>query len=349
MKRKSKLKIIILIIAFLGIGVTARMYYNSKNQKIAYSSEKATKSNLALSYDVSGVVEAKKVVTVFSNNEATVEKINFREGEQVKKNDTLLILKGNQYDTKKLNIEQAEAILALKAKEYEDAKALYEVGGISKDGLELALLEYKEALTKTKLNKNEYVKFDKYIKSPISGVILESNVDANFTIDKRKPLFKIADTENLQISLEVANSSAKNIKVDQNVTVVSESLENGKVLNGKVKSVSNISFKSSKSNENITKVLVELEDYANLKPGDYVEANIIYKNIEDQIIVPFQYIINKDGKNYVYINKNNTVEMKEIVLGDNDGINFEIKSGINENDELIYNVNNTYKVGDKIK
>ncbi len=92
MKMKGKKKIIFLILAIVIIGLGVYKYSGLANPKMVYTSQIATKSNLNLSYDVSGKVQAKKIVTVFSNNEATVEKVNFREGEQVKKGDMVFVM-----------------------------------------------------------------------------------------------------------------------------------------------------------------------------------------------------------------------------------------------------------------
>ncbi|VWL85464.1 efflux RND transporter periplasmic adaptor subunit [Oceanivirga miroungae] len=348
MKRRFKSKILILIIILIVAIAFIKIKNRNMNDNSQIMTENVKESSLVLKYDVQGLIESEKIVKVFSNNIAVVKKVNFREGQEVKKGEVLVELEENMTDSE-ANIKKAKLAYDNLKKEYESSKKLYNLGAISKNVLESAKMQYDNSIIDLNLAKSRYKKFDSEIKSPISGVVIETNADDNYTIDNRTPLFKIADTENLQVILEVSNSMAKNIKLADSVSITSDSLNQGTILKGTVEKISKSSFKSRFSNENITRIIVKLDNYATLKTGDQVEASIIYKNIENKIIIPFQYIVNENNKTVVYVLENGLVLKKEIVLGASDGINYEVTSGLNKDELMLYNPNGKYKVGDKIK
>ena len=202
----------------------------------------------------------------------------------------------------------------------------------------------------SKIASSGYKPQERVLRSPISGVIVEANADDNYKIDPTKPLYKIADTENLKITLDVPNYMAKNLKVGQTVDITSDSLNDDEVLHGVVKNIAKISTKSETSNDAITSVEVSLDNYSTLKPGDIVDAKINYLTLNNNIIIPLQYIEFENDKTYVYIlNNKNIVERREVKLGKNNTINYVVNSGLSVHDKLINNSSKIYKQGDKIK
>lgn len=344
----KKRNLIIIILLIIGFVVFMLKKSSGSNNNLQVIKETVKESNLVLKYDVQGLVESKKIVKVFSNNIALVKKVYFREGDEVKKGDVLADLEENITDGEvslkksKLNYENLK-------KEYENSQKLYKLGAISKNELDNINLRYENSKIDLSLAESRYKKFDKKIKSPISGIVIETKIDDNYTIDNRTDLFTIEDTENLQLTLEVSNSMLKNIKKGDLVKISSESLNDGVILEGYVENISKSSFKSKFSNDSITKITVKLDDYSTLKSGDQVEASIIYKNIENKIIIPVQYIVYSDNIPTVYVLENSVVQKREVKLGESNGIKYEILSGLEKDDIMIYNFNNIYKVGDIIK
>lgn len=347
MKRKKKYIIILVILIVLGIFLKAK--FSKTSVKLPLEKDTVKLSNIVLKYDTQGLVESKKIVKVFSDNIALVKKLNFRTGDQVKKGDVLAILENNiskdEVNLKKLKITYENYI-----KEYEDAKKIYDLGGISKNELESVRLKLEDAKLDLDYAKSNYKKFNNKIISPISGVIVDTKIDENYTIDNRTPLFTISDTENLQINIEILNNMVKYIKVGDIVKISSETLDTNKLLEGKIKSIAKTSTKSQFGTDNVTNAIIELNNFDRLKMGDIVEASVIYKNIENKLVVPLQYITyDKNNMTVVYVIEDNKLAVKNVKLGDTDGINIEVKEGLKENQVIVNNINNLYKVGDIIK
>lgn len=344
-KKKRLLLIFFLIILLLGF-----IYFIKKPSKVGnFSQIETKKSELTFTYDLSGIVESKNTVTVFAPTISEVRNVNFKVGESVKKDDVLITLKKDSTNQDGLKIQSANINIDSKRRDYEAIKKVYEVGGASYQQVLQAKDAYSQAVIDRNIQSNTSKEFVPEIKSPISGVVLEVNADTNFLVDQSKPLMKIVDIEKLQIVAELPNAKARNIKEGQVVKVTSESLDKNEVLEGKVTAISKISTKSSYGNENITKIYIELSDYKNLKPGDYTNIQVIYNKVSNAIILPIEYILFENNKNYVFVNENGVAHKKEVTLGLNDGINYEIKSGLNEKQVVISNLNGLLKEGDKIK
>lgn len=342
-------KTLAVLVIFLAIGLTYKCT-TSKNNNRVVNTMIAKKSSVDLSYNLNATVESQKTVAVFSSNIGEVEEVLYRLNDSVKKGETLVLLKTDGTDNSELNIEKAKLNISNLKNNYDNLQKLYKVGGVSKYELDNAKLTLDTAIIDLKTLQSAYKPFKREIKSPISGVIVEANVDANYKIDSTRPLYKIADIENLIITAEVSNSKARKLKEGQQVLLKSISLDEEEILEGKIKTISKISVQSKKSNEMITKISIELNNYSTLKPGDSADITIIYNKIDNKIILPFQYIEFENNMTYVYVLKDNIVMKKEVKLGKNkDNINYEIIEGISENEVLLDNTAKVYKEGDKLK
>lgn len=350
MKSKKKKRIIIAttvaIICILGTGAAKLIFSKPPFPLDTYE---VIKKDIDFSYSVTGNVESQKIVSVFANNATEVDKVNARLNDTVNMGDILLTFKKNSSDTQSLNIQKANSFIPKLKADYEAAKKVYAVGGISKIELDTARQALESAVIDVKIAKSGYKPFETSLKSPISGVIIEANADDNYKIDPTKPLYKIADTSNLKITLEVPNYKAKNLMIGQKVSITSDSLNDGEVLVGSIKNISKISTKSSTTNDSITTVEVELPNYSTLKPGVTVDAKIEYLSLKNKLFIPLQYIQFENNIAFAYIiNSKGVVEKRKLTLGKNDTINYEVLDGVKEHEKVLNNSNGLYKEGTKI-
>ena len=136
--------------------------------------------------DFTGRIEAMKSVDLRARVSGYLEKVLFREGFDVKENETLFLIDPRtyqaDYDRAIANLAQAKAHLDRTAADYERAKALDRTAAIAKSDVDLALGNRDEAsamvgvaeaaLNTTRLN----LDFTKVL-APISGRISRQNID----------------------------------------------------------------------------------------------------------------------------------------------------------------------------
>ncbi|CAM3184390.1 efflux RND transporter periplasmic adaptor subunit [Streptobacillus felis] len=342
--------IYILIILIL-IGFGAYKFKNNITNENFTEINEVTRENLVFGYNFNGSVVSKKEVLIYSNLEGEVRKINFRLGDEVEKGDILAELDESSLLEVNNSITKARLNLSKVNKKYRDTLELYNIGSVPKselddarDNLTITNLEYNELIAKSKDISNK-------IKSPVSGTIIEFNVEENFKIDPSKPLYKIVDTENLKIVAEVPNSKVNRFKVGDEVAISSQSLIDDTKIIGKIDEIARISTKSEKYNDNVTKVSINLEPNSPLKPGDIVDMEIVFAKLDNILVVNYtDVMIDDNGDKYVYaLDKSNRVKKVSVETGINNSIKYEIKSGLSEGDRIINNLDQRYKEGDIIR
>lgn len=349
-KRRLKKRYILILLLLLILGYCGYNKIFKKPENVPINFYQVTKKDEIQSYNFSGLVTSDKTVSVYSTVSGKVNKIYKREWDSVNKGDVLLDINQDSISSIQNNIDSASIRLKSAKDKYEMSQKLYDNGLISKNDLEdakqnyeLNNLSYKEYLNKAK-------DISLKVTAPISGVITELNADENFSISESKALYKISDTVNLSIKVEVPNSQLKYIKVGNSATVTSNSLPDGTVLNGVVESIEKIAYSSKQYSDTLTNVYIRLDNNSTLKPGEIVNVNIVYNVLKNELLVPNNYILlDENSKPYVMIDENGIAKRAYVELGERTSTSYAIKSGLDDNAILIDNSSHTIKEGDKVR
>ena len=189
---------------------------------------------------------------------------------------------------------------------------------------------------------NQYENLEDYtVKSPINGTVIEKLVKAGDTIDAGAKLCTIYDLSYLKMTMNVDELDINKISVGQDVTITADAVE-GKTFAGKV---TKINMAGTTTNGVITypvEVQIDNPD-EDLLPGMNVSTEIVVSQADDVIAIPVgavtrgNMVLVKTGANssedpsipegYEYV---------EVETGISNDSYVEIKSGINEGDEIAY-------------
>jgi HlyD family secretion protein len=290
--------------------------------------------------------------TVYIEGTGMIACINVDIGDEVKQGDILLSLekadlelrlkdaeagveaakaqlKGTELINYVNGIELARVAAVQRENEYEtakrkfdNAKKLYESGGISAEGLkevENSFKASKAALDSAKLQLAElengapgYIR-DSYkaqleqavvyrdtimrslqkqeVKAPIDGVVIERLVEENSPAAPAVPAFIIGNPANLELVAEVLADDANKVKTGNRVEITGRAIGDA-ALTGKVKKIAPAARTVTSSlgiNQKRVPVTIELTDKTDLiKPGYDLDIKIITAVIR----VPFRWIIN---------------------------------------------------------
>lgn len=188
---------------------------------------------------------------------------------------------------------------------------------------------------------NQYESLEDYtIKSPIKGTVIEKKKKAGDTIDSNAELCTIYDLSYLKMTMNIDELDISKVKVGQEVTVTADAVE-GKIFKGKV---TKINMAGTTTNGVTTyPVEVQIEDTDGLLPGMNVSTEIVVNQVEDVVAIPVGAVVRGDKvlvntgagssedpsipAGYEYVNVETGVSNDQYV---------EIKSGINEGDEIAY-------------
>lgn len=188
---------------------------------------------------------------------------------------------------------------------------------------------------------NQYETLEDYtIKSPIKGTVIEKKKKAGDTIDSNAELCTIYDLSYLKMTMNIDELDISKVKVGQEVTVTADAVQ-GQTFKGKV---TKINMAGTTTNGVTTyPVEVQIENTEGLLPGMNVSTEIIVNQVEDVVAIPVGAVVRGDK---VLVKTGNTstddptvpagYEYVNVETGISNDQYVEIKSGINEGDEIAY-------------
>ena len=189
---------------------------------------------------------------------------------------------------------------------------------------------------------NQYENLEDYtVKSPINGTVIEKLVKAGDTIDAGAKLCTIYDLSYLKMTMNVDELDINKISVGQDVTITADAVE-GKTFAGKVTKINMAGTTTKGVTTSPVEVQIDNPD-EDLLPGMNVSTEIVVSQADDVIAIPVgavtrgNMVLVKTGANssedpsipegYEYV---------EVETGISNDSYVEIKSGINEGDEIAY-------------
>ena len=205
--------------------------------------------SLTQSVSANGTLNPVTLVSVGTQVSGTVKELKVDFNDKVKEGQILTVLDpsllGAQVSQSKASVENAKASLELAEANERRARELYKSEYISKQDLDSAVQALKSAkasLTQTKasLSKDTTNLSYSVIKSPVSGIVIDRQIDIGQTVAasfQTPTLFKIAkDLSKMQIDSSFAEADIGQIKVGQKVHFSVDAF-GGKLFDGVVKQV----------------------------------------------------------------------------------------------------------------
>ena len=195
---------------------------------------------------------------------------------------------------------------------------------------ETSLEQAKLDLDKAKRNLSKTT-----IYAPIDGIVADVSVKkGGQNIAKEITLMSILDTSTMKIKLEVDETDIPKVRIGLPVRVTCEAFPE-KEFQGKV---TNISPRATISNNiAIFKVQVEIPNpTGELRAGMTAEGEIILKEQRNVLLVPLKAVKRTERRAYVEVLKDNGErELTRVTLGEDDGINVVVESGLKEGDKIV--------------
>ncbi len=245
-----------------------------------------------------------------AENRYKQDSINFIRYDNLRKNDAIAAI---EFDKAKLLLQNSRNEYLLIKKRYTRTKNQLS-------------LELNNAKTLLNINESDRSKYN--IKALDGGKVYEIYKENGELIRRYEPVAMIGNPKQMEIKMMVEEEDISKIKIGQEVVIKIDGFTD-KVYKAKVKSI----YPSINKQEQAFRVDAILTDAPeNIYPGQSVEANIILNQKKDVLCVPKNYI---QGKDTVWVMKNNEKTAVKINPGISDIEWVEILSGINKNDELV--------------
>lgn len=228
-----------------------------------------------------------------------------------------------------LDIEQADANLALAQAKYDDAQREWErvKDGPDPDDIRAA---------KARVEAVEATLGLAHLTAPFGGTITDVKLKIGDQVAPGLEGFRIDDLSRLLVDVQVPEADINRISVGQSVTMTFDAILD-KEYNGTVIEVGTVgSALTGIVNFDVT---IELKDVDNLvRPGMTAGVNIVVNQLEDVLLVPNRAVRLRDGKRVVYLLKNGEATPVAIEIGAQSDMTSEILSGdVKEGDIVILN------------
>lgn len=279
-----------------------------------------------------------------------------------------------QLDQSKASVDQAEAQVKYQKATYDRYKALVVKKLIAQSDYDLAEYNYNNALASLKNAKSVYSKnminlSYARIFSPIEGVILNRAVDEGQTVAasfNTPTLFSIAnDLTRMQVQAKIDEADIGLVKMNQRVLFTVDAYPDMK-FDGKV---SEIRMQPVVTNNVVTyTVIIEAPNPdIKLMPGMTASTTIFVNEKTDILVIPGKGIrfspdseilaaytktltpesreamstgsdepVSADKKSTsIWVKSGPVLKKTEVIIGSDDGINYELLSGLNQGEEIV--------------
>ncbi|HTN93560.1 MAG TPA: efflux RND transporter periplasmic adaptor subunit [Gallionella sp.] len=215
--------------AFIGIGVAIYLKFNSDAQT-QYRTESVGKGDVSQTVSANGTINPVTLVSVGTQVSGTVKKLFVDFNSKVHKGQILLelddALLAAQLKQSEANVQSAQASLELATANEKRTRDLFALEYVAQQDLDTAIQAKKSAeaqllLTRAQLEKDRANLSYSVIRSPVSGVVVDREVDVGQTVAaslQTPTLFKIAqDLSKMQIDSNFAEADIGGIRVGQPV------------------------------------------------------------------------------------------------------------------------------------
>lgn len=350
----------ILLWSVLGIGIIATFYYlyqKSQPKEIVYQIEKVTVSTIEKRTLATGKVEPRNEILLKPQMSGIISEIYKVAGEKVKAGDIIakievvpemvnLSASTSRVARAKLNYNQSQ-------KEYQRNKKLYEKQVISKEEFEKSTLQYlsnqeelKSATDNLNLIKSGKTPNSAYsntlVRSTISGTILNipikvgNSVIQSNNFNDGTTVATVADMTDMLFVGKLDETEVGRVHVGMPMTITIGAMENTS-LKATLEQISPKGQEEGGAVMFAMKAAINIPKNLFVRAGYSANADILLQQATDVLTIPESCVQFSNDSTYVYqLTQENPQQFRKtyIELGLSDGINVEIKKGLEKKQKI---------------
>jgi membrane fusion protein, multidrug efflux system len=308
-----------------------------------------------------GSVQAFNTVSLKTRIDGQIMQVNFREGQDVKAGDLLIVIDPRPYqvalDQANANLQKDEAQLNNAKAQYERNKVLYQQGVIAKqdlDTMEASFGTYEGTIAADKAAiKNAELNLTYcYIKSPIDGRIGLRQVDpgnyvtaaggtAMVVITQLHPIAVVFTLPEDQLQTVATHMKQGTLEVDTYSRDDQTKLATGKLLtidNQIDQTTGTAKLKSIFDNPD-----------NNLWPNEFVNARLLLETRKNAVTAPASAIQRGPDGSFTYVvDANNTVQMRPVQIALTQGATVVVGSGLQGGERVVTDGQEKLQTGSRV-
>ena len=346
--------------------------------------DKAIVDDLIIKISANGKIRADKELEISSNISGVIDKISIYEGSQVKKDDLLIKLDDREYQLALNEAEdqimtaRVEYGLLKKGlpkdtssikmadvyyKKIEELEKSFQNGTISKSEYDKQKDDFEMKIIFTGAKREDFILnksgvsrstntrekarlniMHTQIRAKFGGIVGDFKLVEGQRINAGETLFKLFDTNQMKIDINILESEISKIKLGNTVEIELPAIPNEKFY-GSVKRISPY----IDSEDGTCKVEVAINNNKQkIKPGMFAKVLIETNTLKNRLLVKKEALLVRDKRNLVFAVEDSLAKWKYVKLGDENEKYYEILEGIEEGDDIIisgqYNLAHDSKV-----
>ena len=311
----------------------------------------ADEGELKQTLEMSGNLRFIANTTVSSEVSAQILSIDVRDGQPLKRGQTLLAFDDSMVraaaDQANGNLQKNEATLVYNKAEWEKNEPLFKSGAISQSTYDQKLSAYQNSIGQVEADKGALAKAKEDLKhtivtAPITGVLSNRFVEKGDWVSTGGKLFQISDYKTIYVQTFLSDKDVAKL----NITKV---IQEGRGVEAEVKVDSfpqktfkgNIGYIQPVTNQNRlfeARIYIDNEDLQ-LFEGMYARAEVVVKTIPDVVRIPIESLLEQVHSNemnaVVLVNKREQAEITRIRIGDTDRHYAAVLDGVNPGGRVV--------------
>lgn len=296
-----------------------------------------TTGDLVLSVNTTGQVRSEAEGRLRAEVGGRVERVLVRPGDRVRRGRTIVELDPRTFD---LDLRDAEVALREKEQAYgdlyrPDSAATGEMP--SQTRLDAFVIRSGLAAARVRLERAKLDRARATVIAPFNGVVDRILVVPGDQVSAGQEITTLVDLANLRIEASVLEHDLPLIKVGGDA-VITSAAAGGKAFNGKVIAILPLVDSTTRAG----RAFVRARGDGSLRPGMYADVRLEAQRLPDRRLVPTRAIIQRDGRDLVFVIREGRAQWTYILAGRSNGTVTEVlpdsSSGIipvNPGDQVI--------------
>ena len=343
-----------IFVALIFAGTFIFLYINSQPEKKEYSTLKPTIGNIEKTSVLTGKIEPRDEIDIKPQISGIISEVNVEPGDMVREGDVIAKIKvipdASALSSAQSRVESAEISLADATSKYERNKLLYDKKIISREEFETTQTTWQQANKELDAAKDAYLivreGVSKYnasesntlVRATIDGLILDvpvkvgSSVIQSNTFNDGTTVATIADMNKLIFRGKVDETEVGQLSVGMPMSITIGALPDIHP-SAVLEYIAPKGTEENGANTFEIKAAINVDSVSDLRSGYSANAFVSLSNARDVVTVPEGVVVFAGDSTYVYILKESVgdeqqFEKRRVVTGMSDGINIEIKEGL---------------------
>ncbi|MEN0035841.1 MAG: efflux RND transporter periplasmic adaptor subunit [Cellvibrio sp.] len=302
----------------------------------------ASVKNLTTTIEALGTLRANESITLTSNVTKKVTRINFEDGQRVKKDDVLVETTSREESAL---LQEARFTADEAKKQLDRVSALVKNGAASESLLDQRVREYEAARARYYATESRLK--DLVILAPFNGVVGLRNVSVGALVSPGDPITTLNDDSKMKLDFTVPAVYLRSLTVGLPIVTQSGDL-GGKVFEGEVYSIDNQIDEVTRS----IKVRALLDNKSHeLKQGMLMQVDL-KAGARDAVLISESALVPLGSNNFIFLVKKEkdgfVVERKQIQIGERLAGAVEVKSGVAVGDKVVVHGLQKVRAGQRI-